>query len=87
VRKVAFDPGNGDAPFDCEKAKPLVQGDCGYVYPTSSVDAPNLTFPARVLITWEFPWFTTDGRSGTLPAATFATDVGLRVARIEVIAA
>jgi hypothetical protein len=87
VRKVSFDPGNGDAPFACGKPKPVVQGDCSYLYPTSSIDAPNLTFPARVLITWGFPWFTTDGRSGTLPPATFATDVGMKVARVEVIAA
>ncbi len=85
VQKVSFDPGNSEAIIGCEKPKPIEKGDCSYSYPETSKDAPNLTFPARILITWDFPWSTSDGRSGTLPPATFAVDVGIRVAKIQVI--
>jgi hypothetical protein len=87
VRKVSLNPGNGDTIMECEKPKPLDRGDCSYKYPETSKDAPNLTFPAKILITWDFPWTTTDGRSGTLPPATFSTDVGIRVAKVQIIGA
>jgi hypothetical protein len=83
---VVFNPGNDEDPITCPGI-PRTEGDCVYIYPTSSAEAPDQKFPATIQITWTFRWESSTGATGTPAPVTMRTTLQIPVARIQVIAA
>ncbi len=98
---MRFNPGDGSPPITCAGPGVAYKGvrspqddyifrgepgQCGYLYTHSSKDAPDLEYPAVMAVEWHADWQASDGTTGTLEPIWITKPVGIKVARISVIA-
>ena len=98
---LLFDPKDGSDPVRClgpgqqlpagSMRRPQYEafepdpGQCGYIYRTSSKDAPNLAFPAEFTIEWSASWSASDGASGTLAPIRTTSTVDVPVRKVQAV--
>ena len=82
AKSVTFYPGFGDDALTCNPV-PVTIDMCAYTYQITSKDAPDLTFPTTITITWKFDFTSSDGRTKNLPTITKPFKIPMKVAQIQ----